>query len=97
MSKEVENYRQCTMIRRVSEGCTQQTTSWIPEVFAEPGAILKLRDKTGTWIDGWEVVSASPPMKAEIVEKNERNYLRQRKASDVVFKDIQDANRKASV
>jgi hypothetical protein len=70
-------------MERIQGTATECRTSWIPEVFAKVGNILKLRAKDGRWTDGWRVISASPPMDAQTVEANERNYLRQRKASDI--------------
>lgn len=95
MSKDVQAYRQCTMERKV-EGGTQHTTSWIPECFANVGETLKLRGEDGMWVDGWLVKSASPPMAAKSVEANARNYLNQRKASDVVFAKIKQQNEEAA-
>lgn len=82
VSKEVKAYKQCTMMRQL-ENATQHRTSWIPECFANIGETLKLRDYNGNWIDGWKVISASPPMDAKTVEANSRSYLHQRKASDI--------------
>jgi hypothetical protein len=70
-------------MERIQGTATECRTSWIPEGFAKVGDILKMREKDGRWTDGWRVISASPPMDARTVEANERNYLRQRKASDI--------------
>ena len=91
MSKKVDFYRQCTMMRKLT-GSTEHTTSWIPDCFAKVGSVLKLRDKEGKWVNGWEVISASPPMEARLVEMNSRSYLHQRQASDVCFKKIKEEN-----
>jgi hypothetical protein len=77
-----ETYCQCTLERQVPEG-KQTIVSWIPEQFATVGEIRKLKNAEGIWSEGWIVKSASPPMEAKIVEANARNYLKQRKASDI--------------
>ena len=92
MSKDVNFYKQCTMIRHLENGATEHTTSWIPECFAHVGWTLKLRNERGEWVDGWKVMSASPPMAAKSVEANARSYLHQRKASDIVFSKIKEQN-----
>ena len=91
--KEFENYRQCQLERPVSRG-RQVTTSWIPDIhdYCKPGSVLNLRDINETWTDGWIVKSVGPPMKKEVAESNSRNYLKQRKASDVVFAKIKAQN-----
>ena len=33
-----------------------EQVSWIPQEFAVQGATLKLRDRTGAWVDGWKVI-----------------------------------------
>ena len=95
MSKEVKAYKQCTLVRQL-ENATQHTTSWIPECFAVVGDVLKLRNHEGEWVNGWKVVSASDAVDAKTVEANARNYMNQRKASDVVFADIKKQNEEAA-
>ena len=87
MSKEVKSYRQCVLRKGNSE-----RVSWIPNCFANVGETLQLKSPEGIWDNGWKVISASPPMDAAIVEKNSRNYLKQRSASDIVFSDIKKSN-----
>lgn len=91
MSKEVKAYCQCTMERKI-EGGTQHTTSWIPQTYANVGEALKLRGEDGVWVDGWVVKFVSLPLPAKTVEANARNYLKQRKASDVIFSEIKKQN-----
>ena len=94
--KEVKFYRQCTLMRVLPDS-TQHTTTWLPECFCEVGMVLKLKNiKTGEWVDGWKVMSASPPMDAKTVETNARDYLHQRSASDVIFSEIKKENDRAS-
>jgi hypothetical protein len=90
MSKETKFYCQCTL----RKGNTSQV-AWIPQCFAEVGRIVQIRNGEA-WDDGWVVDFASTPLDAETVEKNERNYRKQRKASDVIFDDIKKANAEAA-
>ncbi len=91
MSKKVDFYSQCKLRKGTSE-----QVAWIPLCFANVGEYVKIKDKvSGAWDDGWKVEFASQPLDAEIVEKNERNYSKQRKASDIIFNDIKKANEAA--
>lgn len=94
MSK-CEFYRQCSLERKVENG-TEKTTSWIPDIYANVGEVIQLKQKDDTWINGWEVKTASDPLAASIVETMSRNHLKQRKASDIIFADIKKQNELAS-
>lgn len=50
-------YRQCRLVRRVAGG-QWVLVSWLPEPFAAAGRVVKLRDASGAWEDGWVVVGA---------------------------------------
>lgn len=92
MSKEVKFYKQC----KLRKANTEQV-AWIPEVFAIVGNYVQIKNKKDdTWDNGWKVEFASEPLDAAAVEKNERDYRKQRKASDVIFSDIKKANEEAS-
>ena len=58
MAKQVF-YRQCRLVKRI-EGGELGLVSWLPEPFAAPGRIVKLREGDGSWDDGWVVVGAGP-------------------------------------
>lgn len=90
MSKKTDFYCQC----RLRKGNTEQV-AWIPQCFAEVGKAVQIRGEKG-WDDGWVVFFASEPLDAEIVEKNEGNYRKQRKASDIIFSEIKKANEAAN-
>ena len=53
MSKRT-NYVQCTLTRTMT-GTVERMVSYIPKSFAEVGKVLKLRDDSNQWIDGWVV------------------------------------------
>jgi hypothetical protein len=73
-------YRQCVLVKGTSE-----TTSWIPEKFAQKGRPVRLRLKTGKdeWDDGWMVSSVGARASGEQVSMMERDHTRTRKASDI--------------
>jgi hypothetical protein len=73
-----EFYRQCVLKRG-----TAQTTSWIPEKFAQKRRPVKLRQDDGSWEDGWVVASVGSRASAEQVQMYERSHTRTRKASDI--------------
>jgi hypothetical protein len=71
-------YRQCELQR----GTTGQV-SWIPEIHAKVGNYLKITEN-GVTENGWKVVSVSDVRQtADYRREHERNYLTQRRASDI--------------
>jgi hypothetical protein len=76
-------YRQCTLIQpRARASCHYVT--WLPEIFASPGQVVRLRQADGSWSDGWRVDSVGPwTLSEEHMRKTERAYLKQRDASDI--------------
>lgn len=83
MSK-IKYYQQCELERKEKES-TIHTVAYIPEEFAAVGKVVKIKDKENdTWQDGWKVTfSSSEKVEASIVETRERDYTKQRKASDI--------------
>lgn len=76
------NYRQCLLQRKTATG-HEQTTSWIPEPYCIVNKVLQLKNDMGEWTNGWVVVKAGGPKPAEWVEAHERDYKKNRKASDI--------------
>jgi len=74
--------RQCEMERARPDGSRETTTSFIPEEFAQVGRYLKLKDND-QWVDGWKVVSVGARRSKKESNDRSRDFLRQRKASDV--------------
>jgi len=58
-------------------------TSRIPEKIAKVGLVVKLKDEDGNWTEGWKVMVVYGRLPLSILQKCERDYLKQRKASDV--------------
>jgi hypothetical protein len=81
MSKKNQHYTQCTMHKATETG-TLIDVAWIPSEFAHIGRHLVIRVK-GVWVSGWYVVSKGSARPAHWVEAHERDYLKQREASDI--------------
>ena len=47
-------YRQCRLVRPIPTG-EHVVVSWIPDRFAERDRVVKLKDNSGGWTDGWVV------------------------------------------
>jgi hypothetical protein len=73
----MESYTQCLLIRG-GDRCV----AWIPSRFAILNKIVKLRFD-GEWVDGWRVDHIYNTRDKEFIEYHERDYLKQRKASDI--------------
>lgn len=82
MGKKTAYYVQCKMKREVQPRIYQSLVSWIPEERAQKGRILRFKNH-GEWEDGWEVIETYTKKKAEFVEAQERDHLKQREVSDV--------------
>lgn len=74
-------YCWCELQKKVNDG-TKIDMAWIPERFAQINKIVKIK-KDGGWDEGWEVTYVGPRQLASIVENQERDYLKQRKVSDI--------------
>jgi len=71
------------MRKKLSENSHKIRVAWIPERYAKIGKYIKLKIENDVLEDGWEVISADSKTKAEEIELCSRDYLKQRKASDV--------------
>jgi len=75
-------YNQCEL-RKPTENGYQRDVSWIPSKFAIEGNVVKIKQEDGSWDDGWTVFAVHSKMKGEYVLGHERDYKRNRKASDI--------------
>jgi hypothetical protein len=82
MSKH-EFYCQCEMKKKIDDHSCKIDVAWIPAKFAKINNWIRIKQDNGTWEDGWQVTYVGGKQKAEIVEGRERDYLNQRKVSDV--------------
>lgn len=76
-----ELVRQCTL----KKGTTSQVV-FIEDKFSKVGSYVQIKDldKPFTWDDRWEVIwAADTPKLYAYVRAHERDYLTQRKASDI--------------
>jgi len=56
--------------------------SWIPETYAKKGSPVSLKED-GVWDKGWIVTQTFGRRRSEDCEAHERDYMRQREASDI--------------
>ena len=75
-------YVQCLLSKFVHGGCLK-TVAWIPSKFAERRRILKLKREDGSWSNDWMVEEIYSQHEESFVLEHERDFTRQRKASDV--------------
>jgi len=80
-NESMKNYRQCFLSKTIDD-CFVCTTAWIPEEHAVLNKIVKIKDD-GIWSDGWTVRILWSFKPKEWVEQHERDYLKQREASDI--------------
>ncbi len=66
-------YKQCTM----TKGETSQV-AWIPEEVAKVGKFVRIGDD-----NGWEVKTAGERKDGAYILKHERDFMTQRRASDI--------------
>ena len=67
------NYCQCTL----KKGKSNEVV-WIPEKYAKKGKWLKIVND-----NGWQVMETGNPLSEEYVFGHERDFKKQRKASDI--------------
>ena len=77
-------FKQCELTKPLDGGLARMV-SWIPERIARAGAVVRLKDpETGDWTEGWTVQNVTEPaMPASMLERQSRDHLRTRAASDV--------------
>jgi len=83
----MENYTQCFLSKIIDtidgkEDGLVCTTAWIPEEYAVVDKLVKIKDN-GVWSDGWNVRMVWTTRPKDWVEQHQRDYLHQRKASDI--------------
>ena len=82
MGSKAKFYCQCKLHKKAEEGVRVLVT-WLPESKAVKGKWLKLKQEDGTWDDHWQVMEVWAKMAAPAVEAGERDWTKQREASDV--------------
>ena len=85
MSKE-QMYTQCRLERPQDDGTKLWDEVWIPTQFAVVGKRISLK-KGDDWQDGWSVLIKGVTRTESWLKEHERDWLRQRRASDKYRKD----------
>lgn len=75
------HYTQCNLLSvdEASASCSYNHVAWIPSQFAIVGRRLFIDGLPGKW----EVIEKYESREASLVELKSRDYLKQRKASDI--------------
>ena len=72
-------YKQCSLKSGV-----RHYKSWLPETLAVKGKTVQFKRDDGTWGYNWEVMSVGKVrLSEEYVTDRQRDYTRQRAASDI--------------
>lgn len=79
----MEYFVQCLLYKDSPLGGFLLTVSWLPEKFAHVGKVLKLENDDKTWSNGWRVMKLYSRHESDFVLEHERDFARQRKASDI--------------
>jgi len=74
------HYKQCVLDRSGT-----RTVTWLPEEFAKPGKVVKLRKKRQEdWTDGWQVkVVGKKRLSEEQIACIDRQFLHHRETTDI--------------
>jgi len=75
------------MKRRYSVQCRLQNgnrrlVTWIPEIYANKGAILRLRNH-GVWENGWEVLETGNKMDYKVVCERSLDHKKMKEVTDI--------------
>lgn len=70
-------------MRKQSEIGEYIDTAWIPEKFAHVGKLVKIKKDSGEYDGPWRVSKVYGKLEASKVEASERDFLKQRKVSDI--------------
>ena len=73
----MKTYSQCRLRRKSTE-----QVAWIPTNYAVVGMVVRITENNFTE-DGWEIISCGQPVDRKFIEEHERDYMRQRRVSDI--------------
>jgi hypothetical protein len=73
----MDTYTQCYLIKG-----ERSQVAWIPSEFAIIEKIIKIKID-GEWDDGWKIIRTYNTRTSEHIKEHERDYLKQRSASDI--------------
>jgi len=79
-----ETFKQCELVKPIDGGICRMI-SWIPAKVAVLQLCVRLKDsESGEWTEGWTVLNVTEPaVPGRLLERQSRDYLRTRDASDV--------------
>jgi hypothetical protein len=75
-------YIQCLLTKFINGDCLKIIT-WIPEKYAIRNKVLKLKNETGIWTNGWVVQETYNRQNEDFIKEHERDFAKQRQASDI--------------
>jgi len=73
----MDSYTQCYLAK-----ANKRHIAWIPTKYAIINKIIKI-ELDGVWDNGWKVVEVYNTQSSKHTENHERDYLKQRSASDI--------------
>jgi hypothetical protein len=76
------NYTQCLLSKTI-QNKEYVVVAWIPSQFAKVNEIVKIKTPDGQWENGWKVKEIYNQRDEKSVLEHERDYLKQRAASDI--------------
>jgi hypothetical protein len=78
-----EMFKQCELVKPLDGGICRMI-SWIPSKIAVTDLQVRLKDtETGQWTEGWTVLNVTEPaVPLKLLERQSRDYLGTRNASD---------------
>jgi len=79
---KADYHRQCRLSRQIN-GKMEILVTWLPEEFSKVGKVLELEMESGKWQNGWAVCEVYERRKTKEVAERERDYRKNRKASDI--------------
>lgn len=70
-------------MRKSTEGGEFVDIAWIPEKFAQINKLVNIKRDTGELDGPWKIVVIHSKLEADKVEISERDFLKQRRVSDI--------------
>jgi len=80
--EKTDYHRQCRLSRQI-QGKMEILVTWLPEEFARVGKVLELEMSSEKWENGWAVCEVYERKKSKEVAERERDYKKNRAASDI--------------
>lgn len=78
---KVMSYRHCTLIKSCEPESRRVMVSFIPEMLAQVGRALKLKQEDNTWEDGWIVENVGARVEEDSLPDSHKAIKQHRKAT----------------